>query len=220
RLENEVNIELTKAAGSTRGKGKARQGAKKGRARGSRKEEKEYATQRGRYRGSRTGDDTVYRSDVEPNPPPTTSENEGLYEFVQTSTCRREVIRQIFNNPETFPTVKCCDICNPELLDLTRPGMNPRGTRQPRITREEKSRFIEDALDDWRDSILGRDFPAIKLVEGYLKQKWVLWPRYGEELLAHILALDPPPDTSDDTTAGSASQQHQPHLQLQSSHRQ
>ncbi|KAH7918343.1 P-loop containing nucleoside triphosphate hydrolase protein, partial [Leucogyrophana mollusca] len=52
RLENEVNIELTKAAGSTRGKGKARQGAKKGRARGSRKEEKEYATQRGRYRGS------------------------------------------------------------------------------------------------------------------------------------------------------------------------
>ncbi|KAI0061981.1 P-loop containing nucleoside triphosphate hydrolase protein [Artomyces pyxidatus] len=139
-----------------------------------------------------------------------------MYLFLQATTCRREVLREVFENPQPTPTVPCCDICHPQLLDNTRPGPKPRAsaTRLSYHKPEEASLAIEESLQNWCENILVRDkhsrffIPSCILpdeavsklarlksltpstIEACLKPQWVYWAKYGEELTNLLIAVD------------------------------
>ncbi|KAJ7241219.1 P-loop containing nucleoside triphosphate hydrolase protein [Mycena haematopus] len=88
------------------------------------KQRKLHAKLRGVNRGASGGKfDTVFVNDTPPLDPE--AADEGLLVFTQTGECRRKVLTTVYNNKTPNPTVPCCDICCPELLDLTRPGEPP-----------------------------------------------------------------------------------------------
>lgn len=58
------------------------------------------------------------------------------------------------------PSVPCCDICDPSLLDRTRPGITS-GTKRPlRVKRGKPSTLVLDELHAWRIRVKARDFPG------------------------------------------------------------
>ena len=67
---------------------------------------------------------------------------------------------QLGNLPRvtTAPTVPCCDLCSPELLDKTRPAPPLRNSRKkgqiPGMTDKE----LKKAIIRWRGEIWSRDF--------------------------------------------------------------
>ncbi|KAI5821888.1 hypothetical protein K523DRAFT_358843 [Schizophyllum commune Tattone D] len=49
---------------------------------------------------------------------PENAPGEGIYVYIQTKTCRRLVVAEVFRNKKPdIDRVVCCDICNPELLE-------------------------------------------------------------------------------------------------------
>lgn len=117
------------------------------------------------------------------------------------------------------PSVPCCDICHPALFDRTRPGVKPRARASAPNTQfeEEKTKEIEDALYDWRETVFARDeqrsyclrepssilpdeaiekLAMLKLplsaaaIEGFLAKQWVHWSKYGRELTNAMLFVD------------------------------
>ncbi|KAF8153775.1 P-loop containing nucleoside triphosphate hydrolase protein [Crassisporium funariophilum] len=85
--------------------------------------------------------------------------DEGLLSFVQSGTCRRQVLKKIYNNPDTVPTVPCCDICDPSLLDKTRPGNFEKAGRRKAVKLGKPNVKTMDELDSWRRGVKARDFP-------------------------------------------------------------
>ncbi|KAI0054709.1 P-loop containing nucleoside triphosphate hydrolase protein [Artomyces pyxidatus] len=191
------------ARGRGRGKKKGKQTARK-----KRKNMKQYARERGRFRGSRSGNqDDIVECEQPPFDP--SDQSEGLYLFVQKTTCRRRVLQVVFENPDPNPSVPCCDIC-----------VKQKGTAAPKTQYEETPlAAIEHALDDWREDIFTRDesssyflepscilpdeairrLASLKLplhagaIEGFLSRQWSYWPKYGEELTQHLLSIDTSP---------------------------
>lgn len=114
------------------------------------------------------------------------------------------------------PSVPCCDICCPELLDRTRPGICKQNHAAQKIPFEKDScRHLEDALDEWREEVFERDEPDSFLspssilpdeaieklaklsrplqrahIHVYLSRRWPLWLRYGEDLIKTLLYID------------------------------
>lgn len=224
-------------AGKGKGKGKAR-GRKapvrkpKPGAHGK-KAPKGYAEAHGRKRGGTKKLDALVGP---PNQPPLDVEalDEGLLVFVQTTLCRRKVWLTVFESHQGEPlksvrdegrahlrctadtlTVPCCDLCDPKLLDYTRPGPKPISRRQQNVQKGLPDIRAQLKLDDWREAIFERDHagaqfdseailpndlladivclpPTIlvseKLVQ-YLRTRWVWWDRYGDELTIFIRAL-------------------------------
>ncbi|KAH7903998.1 P-loop containing nucleoside triphosphate hydrolase protein [Hygrophoropsis aurantiaca] len=179
-------------------------------------EGKTYARMRGSRRGARGGkDDIVFLAEQ----PQIDSEatDEGLYVLIQTGTCHRKVLTQIYGNKTAVPTVPCCDICDPSLLDLTRPGLPPDNKRQSTIKRGEICKTVQLKLHGWRTEVRRRDLPkslispsailpdsVLDLLssvgpiesEGQLDQLvsgWVWYRRYGEELFKLMATLEIPP---------------------------
>lgn len=186
----------------------------------SKKEKKMYGRAHGRYRGARNG-----RADVFPPSPEWVQlpieeddDTEGMYHFVQSRTCRREILCQVFHDSKAkeYP-VPCCDVCCPSLLDLVRPGKNKKETSGPRLAFEkEKSRSLWNILDDWREEytrthaawqamgpecVLSNEImdrvARLKLdkfnqhLNKLLQSEWILWDEQGKNLVDHILASYP-----------------------------
>ncbi|KIJ59408.1 hypothetical protein HYDPIDRAFT_43999 [Hydnomerulius pinastri MD-312] len=172
--------------------------------------ERDYPRAHGRYRGGRDCCDSI-----DPATPPAlfdhSADDEGLLHLVQTTTCRRGLLRRIFDNPVSRPTVPCCDLCCPELLDNTRPGERARSSRQPRVEKLNSPRQgIVDALFRWRANMLLEE-PAFSYcsylspssilpdeaittlatmkkldntsIQRFLEPQWNMWSRHGEDLL-------------------------------------
>ncbi|KLO05062.1 P-loop containing nucleoside triphosphate hydrolase protein, partial [Schizopora paradoxa] len=126
---------------------------------------KEVAEQHGRWRGQRNGkgDSVPALSDVDAASPPEVhiqEDTEGTHALVQTSTCRRTVISSVFGNPASVVTVPCCDICDPTLLNLTRPGEEKKAPRNPKAPEINPNLHIALSLRNWRSRIFERDYPG------------------------------------------------------------
>ncbi|KLO09018.1 P-loop containing nucleoside triphosphate hydrolase protein [Schizopora paradoxa] len=178
---------------------------------------KEVAEQHGRWRGQRDGKGdsvpSLSGAAVTTSPPEVhiQEDTEGTHALVQTSTCRRTVISSVFGNPTPVVTVPCCDICDPTLLDLTRPGKAKKTPRNPKAPEINPDPHIALSLRNWRSRIYERDYPGAffgassllpddaidiiaslplftnKLIEAHLQNKWRYWTRYGEDLVQCVL---------------------------------
>ncbi|KAJ7859516.1 hypothetical protein B0H14DRAFT_3446642 [Mycena olivaceomarginata] len=179
-------------------------------------ERKAYAKSRGVDRGAAGGKhDAVLVADTPVLDPE--ASNEGLYVFVQTGTCRRAILTTIYGNQPANPTVACCDICCPELLDIVRPGKRPKVARQSAIKRGEVHKDLQAVLDKWRTTIKERDYPSplfaasailrdetIALLSSVgpidskehlqkvLAGQWTWWTKYGTELYECLAAQEIP----------------------------
>jgi superfamily II DNA/RNA helicase len=84
----------SKESKSKRGQGRKSSSSKKA------TKEKDYARQHGRFRGDRMCHDALtplpQGQSVDDNDP-----TEGLYHFVQATNCRRGVVTDVFNNPDS-----------------------------------------------------------------------------------------------------------------------
>ena len=112
-------------------------------------------------------------------------------------------------------TVPCCDICNPELLNLTRPAAPRPNSRKKAVAYEAVNPATQLSLKQWRTSIWNRDFedaifsPAgilsddavdklssvVSLIENLISLEralgggWAWFGTYGDELLDQIKTL-------------------------------
>ncbi|KAF7359579.1 p-loop containing nucleoside triphosphate hydrolase protein [Mycena venus] len=122
-------------------------------------EKKTYAKSRGLLRGAADVEhDEILVKDTPLLDPE--AANEGLYVLVQAGTCRRAILTKIYNNASAAPTVACCDICCPELLNVARPGNPQKVIRQSAVKRGEVVKDLQVVLNEWRTSIKKRDYPS------------------------------------------------------------
>lgn len=83
------------------------------------------------------------------------AEDEGVYSLVQSGICRRLVLMRIL----LVPTVPCCDICDPSLLDRTRPGnRTDDGAKSSRVKAGVLCLPVLEKLHAWRCLVKARDF--------------------------------------------------------------
>lgn len=91
---NQPEVIPTKGVKSRNGRGRKSGGLKK-----ASKDEKNYARNRGRFRGGLSSvdllDPLLQEPSVDDDDP-----TEGLYHFVQATHCRRQVITKMFDNPD------------------------------------------------------------------------------------------------------------------------
>lgn len=174
---------------------------------------KTYAEEHGILRGSCACTDDIPTGQQ----PPLDLEaaDEGLLAFVQSTSCRRRVWAEAFDNdPEKLaPTVPCCDICDPSLFDKTRPNSNVNTSRE-KVTRKGLPDVdLQDKLRRWRETIFERDLAGSPLapsavmdeeiielisslgplskekLSSVLQPKWIWWDTYGEELQKLLATL-------------------------------
>ncbi|KAF7321579.1 hypothetical protein MKEN_00678900 [Mycena kentingensis (nom. inval.)] len=180
------------------------------------KEKKDYAVKRGSIRGSTKKKDELTTREQPPIDPALA--NEGLIPFLQTTLCRRLVWKEIYSNKELSQcTGACCDVCNPELFDRTRPGAYKARSRRSTVKKGEPSVMVQERLVGWRTVVKKRDFrTALWSAEGILPLEtiivlssvgpiqdrvaldrvlagqWKWEERYGEELLAFLKSFEMP----------------------------
>ncbi|EDR07545.1 uncharacterized protein LACBIDRAFT_298548 [Laccaria bicolor S238N-H82] len=112
------------------------------------------------------------------------------------------------------PTVPCCDVCNPELLNHTHPAPPQPNSWKTAASYEAINPTTKSSLTEWHTKIWNRDFddaifsPAGILSDGALKKLasmaspienliglesviggWAWFGTYGDELLAEIKTL-------------------------------
>ncbi|KAI0690245.1 P-loop containing nucleoside triphosphate hydrolase protein, partial [Cerioporus squamosus] len=178
------------------------------------KEVKEYARAHGAARGGTS------KLDANPDGAPPIlnpdAADEGLLTFVQSTTCRRQVWAKAYIlNAITDPLVPCCDICRPELLDQTRPGVLPPQPRAKNMKQGLPDFNAQDKLREWRKELHTRDHRfalfdetailddtlittlssvgplTIEQVANVLKEKWIFNSRYGRDLASYVHGLKP-----------------------------
>ncbi|KAH9840189.1 P-loop containing nucleoside triphosphate hydrolase protein [Rhodofomes roseus] len=139
--------------------------------------------------------------------------DEGLLVFVQSVRCRRRIWADAFESPLSAPAGPCCDICEPSLLDRTRPGMVQRAQKGKRIARGLPDVEAQVKLCEWRDAVYERDhagrlYDSMAILDdglierivtsgdlpketltSMLKPSWLWWDKHGDELIAYITAL-------------------------------
>ena len=119
---------------------------------------------------------------------------------------------------DTRRPVPCCDICEPTLLDRTRPGKKPPNHRRKGATKGLPDTTAYLKLDDWREEVFERDFSnqtqfdaeailpnsliidivsspltylfATDGLEKQLRTSWLWWDKYGTKLLKFVAELD------------------------------
>ncbi|KAF5362726.1 hypothetical protein D9758_011673 [Tetrapyrgos nigripes] len=122
----------------------------------------------------------------------------------------------VFGNEPAAPTVPCCDICNPELLDRVCPGEPKISKRKPAIPKSEEPYLeVQQALHDWRkntqkldprlaclasEAILDnslidllssvRPIPSKARLDVILSGQWVWFNKYGDEVLEILVHIE------------------------------
>ncbi|GLB44259.1 putative atp-dependent dna helicase [Lyophyllum shimeji] len=211
-----LETNLQKEAG--KGKRKRKKAAGVRQSEGYTKASKEYAVLHGVNRGGHGGQDDnkeLATDDVIIN---FDAADEGLHSLVQTVRCRRRVLTKIFGNDEPNPTVPCCDLCHPALLDRTRPSEAAPVERAVKVKRGEPNDMVKSALHTWRTSVKAQDFsesligasgilkdetiellssvgpiPSKEHLERILGGRWLWFATYGESLWNHLQGLVIPP---------------------------
>ncbi|KAH9008258.1 P-loop containing nucleoside triphosphate hydrolase protein [Lactarius hengduanensis] len=177
-------------------------------------EEKDYARSHGRFRGARNAANDTLTPLSDP-PFAQDDESEGTYIFIQVTSCRRNVLCKVFINPASQPVVPCCDVCDPSLLDLVRPGLRSKSTTKKLAYGKQPNLKVVSTLRNWCQKVLIDDkhpryLPASYIlseeainklaslspgtdstVEGYLSQQWVFWARYGSDVTPIIISSQP-----------------------------
>ncbi|KEP45321.1 helicase carboxy-terminal domain protein [Rhizoctonia solani 123E] len=149
------------------------------------------------------------------------SPGEGIYAFVQTTLCRRQIWDCVYgNSPPTKPKdgVACCDLCDSSFLDNFKflpPERQRQGTR---VRQGVLDPGVVQKLQEWRAETYECDFPTAmwtddgllgddlisKLaalgpieskgqIKAVLERTWLHWDRYGNSLFTLLSNLDIPP---------------------------
>ncbi len=163
-------------------------------------------------------------------------EDEGLKVFVQTGKCQRKVWTKIYRNtisskrhilsesqeispyPWIDPTIPCCDLCCPDLLNQVHPGVPPKPPKETKLKKGVPCLPTQARLWEWQALIKKRDFTdSLFRASGFLKDKtivllsavgpmeaqedleWILadewswYDKYGQELFTFFTTLNVPP---------------------------
>ncbi|KAF4613504.1 hypothetical protein D9613_007563 [Agrocybe pediades] len=175
---------------------------------------KGYAVKHGVQRGAHDGLADEHPGSMVAVPLDSQSPDEGLYSLVQTGKCRREVLTEIYSNETPEPTAPCCDLCDPSLLNRTRPGKPEPATRKASVKTGILNTRVKLALQEWRRKIRNRDFeeslldPSVILkdelvdvlssvgpigrlneLEKVAGEDWPWFSEYGNELLEEMRQL-------------------------------
>ncbi|KAG8707114.1 hypothetical protein FRC08_000685 [Ceratobasidium sp. 394] len=148
------------------------------------------------------------------------SPGEGIYCFVQTTLCRRQIWDKVFGNTRPYAlTVPCCDICDPSFLSRFHFTPTQKATRLPRVPKGDISQPRVQALKAWRDSTFERDYPtatwdstafmpsafinilasvdpnaSLESLTASFHSQWAHWTKYKHSIYA-ILSSPEPHDT-------------------------
>ncbi|KAI0078044.1 hypothetical protein K474DRAFT_1674370 [Panus rudis PR-1116 ss-1] len=189
---------------------KVKKGTKKNQStKPARPNTKQYAADHGINRGGESRQDALPTGD---QPKLNTDrEDEGLLAFVQSTRCRRKVWLEVFENGFSaveslggVADIPCCDICDPGLLDLTRPGKRKESKIKRAPPKGIPDVAVQERLEEWRKAIFNRDYEGSQLdptaildgetiellsslgplkstanLERLLKRRWVWWHKYG-----------------------------------------
>ncbi|KAJ2990544.1 hypothetical protein NUW54_g8438 [Trametes sanguinea] len=181
----------------------------------SRQSSREYANAHGLRRGTHAGSHDTPPSGDQPSLDPD-SPDEGILAFVQSVRCRRDLWLAAYDSPRRESSTPCCDICDPSLLDRTRPGPNPRTKRLRRVKRGKPVAEFQHKLYAWRQAVFKRDHhgaqwdctgilsdsqvqhltsvghPTRAKLSAILEASWVWWDEYADELVALMHAWPVP----------------------------
>ncbi|KAI0349391.1 P-loop containing nucleoside triphosphate hydrolase protein [Trametes cingulata] len=168
-----------------------------------------YAEAHGVKRGSHAGTKDGPPSGEQPLLDPDAAD-EGLLAFVQSVRCRREVWSSVYESTTQKSSAACCDLCNPGLLDRTRPGASPRLRRAKKPKRGNPALEYQPRLYAWCRTVFERDHcgaqwdysgilshdqvehltsvgPVDKAkLASILESSWVWWEEYADELLIYM----------------------------------
>lgn len=165
--ENGLPVAQSQATGrGGRGRGRGGRGGGRGKKMGA-----GYGVLHGQKRGTHSGThDTIGRLD-EPVIITSDSIGEGLYQYIQTTFCRRAILTTVFGNvtpgtlqcfreidntthlPTEVPQALCCDLCNPTLFNNTRPSKPVVASRQKKTKKGPPVDSMREALYTWRRSV-------------------------------------------------------------------
>ncbi|KAF8952569.1 P-loop containing nucleoside triphosphate hydrolase protein [Flammula alnicola] len=144
---------------------------------------------------------------------------EGIYFYIQTTNCRRSVLRMIFRNePSGVDKASCCDLCNSRLFDQVCPSKLQATTRQKALKRVAPVDSVRMALYGWRREMKRKYWPrslwgpqsildngtcellasigpveSESFLSSVLKASWEWWDKLSTELFSFLQALDIPP---------------------------
>jgi hypothetical protein len=116
------------------------------------------------------------------------------------------------------PASRCCDLCNPSLLDRVRPGQPPATQRQTTIKKGIASDSVRNALYAWRRTIKNQYYPKAvwapqaildnatcellasvgpvntkARLEQLIRSTWHRWEQHSNELFELLRDLNIPP---------------------------
>ncbi|KAH9886956.1 P-loop containing nucleoside triphosphate hydrolase protein [Cubamyces lactineus] len=176
---------------------------------------KDYAYHHGLNRGSSSKtEDTVPTEGTEPSLD-VEVEDEGLLVFVQTRKCRRSIWAAAFESSVQLlsPGISCCDICDPSVFDRIRPTSLSSNSKPRMRARGKPDYNAQSSLYEWRKDVRLRDHQNTQLdtsaildvatittltshgpltraqVTTLLKDTWIWWERYGNELCDLVTSL-------------------------------
>ena len=118
------------------------------------------------------------------------------------------------------PTVPCCDLCDPTLLDLVRPGCPDPSSRSQNLKTGIVNEDVAEGLRGWRSRVWEKDYgeslfgpegiltdnmvqslasvgPILRLaeLENVVGSQWPWFGQYGDNLLTTLLDMSIPPVT-------------------------
>jgi len=147
------------------------------------------------------------------------AKGEGIYFYIQTTNCRRLVLRMVFQNvPLDVDPTLCCDLCNPKLFDRVRPSKPQQVVRQRAQNRVAPVSSVRSALYGWRRAMKAKYWPrtlwgpqailnddtcellssvgpvdSVTFLLSVLKEGWGWWDKLGSELYTFMQSLVVPP---------------------------
>ncbi|OJT09235.1 hypothetical protein TRAPUB_14310 [Trametes pubescens] len=205
----------------------------------TKKTKKEYAEAHGLLRGTSSALKDTVPSGAQPALS-LDAPDEGLSVFVQSVECRRKVWARVYESehcgtlstillmlllipPLVFdehcpadPSVDCCDICVPALLNQCRPGTKPTTTTVKAIKKGQPAAEFSGRLEEWRAMVYERDHPGSQWdstgildtpsiehlisvgrldnskLAAILRGSWLWWDEYATELTELVSSWDVP----------------------------
>ncbi|KAI0041358.1 P-loop containing nucleoside triphosphate hydrolase protein, partial [Auriscalpium vulgare] len=167
---------------------------------------REYAALHGQLRGSMDAQHDAVEVRDEPRLVDD-APGEGLYAFIQTTVCRRDILVKVFENDRSdVPKAQCCDLCNPTLFNGLRAGQPPKLARKRNAKRGEADEHVRERLFAWRRAVKKSKYPrarwaphaildndtcellasieitSIEKLADLLKTSWAYWDALGSDL--------------------------------------
>ncbi|KAI0308862.1 P-loop containing nucleoside triphosphate hydrolase protein [Amylostereum chailletii] len=118
-----------------------------------------YAVRHGQHRGSSDGKHNAVEFSDEPDLDPRAAK-EGLYAYIQTTCCRRQLLGKVYGNESSAVTPQqCCDVCNPSLFSRVQPPLRTRTPRQQSVKKHEPRHDVREDLYAWQKAVKHENYP-------------------------------------------------------------